>query len=196
MVSSDVVMQTVKRMVDSGVDDNTIKMTLRGINLSEEQIQGILNKAHGVEQPTGSQRQVQVEEDLGEERNKEDEDDNLEEEVEEPFDGPSPADLRKRLEAASQEQVGYHTTTHAMLEGHAEEVDEVKRGVEELHRKMDSAPRLSSETIGSIGSLDKRISMLEKQVAETKANTIALQELLKKILETDRKTLLELQKKK
>jgi len=42
--------------------------------------------------------------------------------------------------------------------------------------------------------LDKRMSSLEKEISETKANTIALQSLLKKILETNKKTLLKLEK--
>ena len=73
-------------------------------------------------------------------------------------------------------------------------MDSVKNDISNLHGKINSVPSLSKEDIAKLSMLDKRMSSLEKEISETKANTIALQSLLKKILETNKKTLLKLEK--
>src|SRR3989338_7456693 len=203
MVSNDVVMQTVKRMISSGVDDNTVRVTLRGIGLSDAEIDNIMAQAKGItpkeekevrKSPADSipeysknkenDSEEGADEDLEEDDS--DSDDEYAEDLEE-----TPEAMGKRLDQVSQEQSAQHTTTHDILEEHGDKLGDVHKSINELHDKFDSSPKLSSESIGKLNALDKRISWLEKEVAETKANTIALQELLQKILETNRKTLLE-----
>lgn len=211
MVSSEVVMQTVKRMISSGVDDETIKMTLRGINMPDSEIDSIIAQAKqitpgqaraaedavsGAEEGLGENGQDSDEGDDGQEAAEGDESDaeNAGEE-EESSSEESDEDLGEALRDASQEQQAHHTTTHTMLEEHSNKMDDLHRNVSAIHEKIDSAPRLSAETVSKLGALDSRLSGLERQVAETKANTLALQELLQKILDTNRKILIELQKK-
>ena len=205
MAMNDVVLQTVKRMVSSGVDDNTIRMTLQGINIPEEEIQAVINEAKGIKpsetrfQQSGEtegagdslQGQVPSPDDDTDDGVLDDGDAEDYDESEEDFPEPS---MRKEAEAISQEQAAQHTTTHTYLEEQGQKIDDVQKNMQALHVKVDSSPKISSETIGKIDSLDKRMSSLEKEIGETKANTIALQDLLKKILETDKKTLLKLEK--
>ena len=200
MVSSDVVKDTVKRMISSGVDDETIRITLQGINLSEEEISKVINQAKGVspQATTATVQEVETDPQLKEEDHEELEETERELRSEDPVEpaGPTPSELRNRLESLSGEQAAQHTTTHNLMEEHSQKVDEVKKNVVDLQKQIKSTPTFSQDAVVKVGGLDKRISALEKQIAETKANTIALQDLLKKILETNKKTLLELQKKK
>ena len=53
----------------------------------------------------------------------------------------------------------------------------------------------SPETVKKIGSVDARLSSLEREMTEVKALAIALQDILKKILDTDRQILNRLEKK-
>ena len=200
MVSSDVVMETVKRMVSSGVDDETIRVTLKGINLPDEEISKVINQAKGIspQAETATVQEVETTPDLEEQDHEELEDEPEELRSEDPPQpvGPTPSELRNRLESLSGEQAAQHATTHNLMEEHSQKVDEVKKSVVDLQKQINSTPTLSQSAVTQVGGLDKRISGLEKQIAETKANTIALQGLLKQILETNKKTLLELQKKK
>lgn len=208
MVSNDVVMQTVKRMISSGVDDNTVRVTLRGIGLSDPEIDNIMAEAKGItpkEEKTirkspqesipeyheskEADSEENADEDLDEDDSESDEE--YAEDLEE-----TPEAMRKRLDQVSQEQSAQHTTTHNILDEHADKLGDVHQSINDLHDKFDSSPKLSSESIAKLNALDKRISGLEKEVAETKANTIALQELLKKILEANRKMISLLEKKK
>lgn len=196
MVANDVVLQTVKRMVASGIDDNTIRTTLRGINLPDKEIDSILREAKlGVsgqapEEPATEEEAVEEgeagaegsgEENIGEEDNGED---------------VGGEDIREHIESTSQEQLAHHTETHQMLDEHADKLGEVHEDVGALHEKIDSMPRISPEVIAGISALDHRLSSLEKVVAETNANTNALKSLMQKIIEANRQLLLELQKKK
>jgi len=195
MVSNEVVLQTVKRMISSGVDDNTIKITLAGISLSGAEIESVLAEAKGitVQPPAQPQKAPATQEDLQEQDAADDGADDISgEEGEEDY---AEGDLSEDAKDASDEQFASHAATHTMLEEHAGKIDDVQQGIAELHEKIDSAPKITPQAVAQLEALDKRISSLEKEVGETKANTIALQGILQKILETDRKTLLELQKK-
>ena len=197
MVSNEVVLQTVKRMISSGVDDGTIKATLHGIGLPDSQISEIISQAKGLPLSQKSEP-VQDAADSTEEPSEAGADDELAQGDDSEYAGEEDAggeDLRGEIADSSQEQLAHHTTTHNILEQHTGKMDEMHKDIVGLHEKFDSAPKLSNEELAKLSALDVRISALEKEVGETKANTIALQGLLQKILETDRKTLLELQKK-
>ncbi|MCR4334963.1 MAG: hypothetical protein NUV57_00310 [archaeon] len=205
MVSNDVIMSTVKRMLSSGVDDDTIRMTLKGINLGEEEIDNVINEAKGVSSDSPKTRvdaktafenlkkskEPEIEE--GDSADYNGSEDSVDDDSEED-DSEEAVDVKKELEAVSQEQAAQHTTTHQLLDEHREQMQSVQTNVADLHKKFDSSPSLSPETIGKINALDKRMTSLEKEISETKANTIAIQDLLKKILETNKKTLLKLEK--
>ena len=195
MVSNEVVMQTVKRMISSGVDDNTIITTLKGINLSDEEIEKVMNEAKGIKPqiniPEKKQEVQKTQEVSSEEEDSEEE--NYDSADEEKAQKPE-KNVSKDIASASQEQAAQHTTTHTYLEEHGEKIDSVKNDISNLKGKINSTPSLSKEDIAKLSMLDTRMSALEKEISETKANTIALQSLLKKILETNKKTLLKLEK--
>ena len=196
MVSTDVVLQTVKRMVSTGVDDATIKATLQGIGLSDPEILQIIRDAKGLGQSPASAAQGASQE------SEQDPEQGANEELSEGDDSEyageeedADTDLKDQIEDSGEEQLANHTTTNTVLDQHTGKMEEMHNDISALHEKLDSTPRLSGEEIAKLSALDLRISALEREVAQTKANTIAIQGLLQKILETNRKTLLELQKK-
>lgn len=185
MVSSQVVIETVKRMANSGIDDATIRMTLKGIDLSDKEIDDILSSVK-----TGKMPMPQS--DPAEEEPQEDEGEDIEDGEEEAPHG----EISREINAVSQEQQALHTTTHQILEEHGDKLGEVHRAVGEINEKVSTPPQFSADAIARISALDNRISSLEKEISETKANTIALQQLLSRVLEANREIILELQKKK
>ncbi len=202
MVSNEVVLQTVKRMVATGVDDSTIRMTLKGINLADADIDSVIAEARGgmpgkagrqQSQPAAAASEEEQVDYEGEAENSGDGSEGGEYEGE--GEENSTDELKSQIQGSSQEQMAHHETTHNILEEHSDKMEQMHSDITALHRKIDAAPRLSSESIAQLNALGARISALEKEIGETKANTIALQGLLQKILETDRKALLELQKK-
>lgn len=194
MVSNEVVMQTVKRMISSGVDDNTIRTTLKGIDLSEEEIEKVMNESKGITPQNKAPEQKQESQQKSEVSSEDDSDEENYDSIGEAESQPPEKKVSKEIASASQEQAAQHTTTHTYLEEHGEKIDSVKNDISNLKGKINSTPSLSKEDIAKLSMLDKRMSSLEKEISETKANTLALQSLLKKILETNKKTLLKLEK--
>ncbi len=217
MASNDVVLQTVKKMMASGVDDETVRMTLRGISLSDDEINGVMEEARGTTKggraqaggaAFGANRNSMEEKEEGPEgegeeggggdAGEEDTDGEEGEEGADDFGGGDGSDdaLHGHIESASQEQLAHHSETHQMLEGHADRLEAARRDIGSLHEKFDSLPRLPNEAIATISALDRRISSLEKAVAEAGAGTLALKGLMQKIMDSERQILLELQKRK
>lgn len=200
MVSNDVVLQTVKRMLASGIDDETIKMTLKGISLSDEEGLQVLAEAKGMS-PDEEKAAAQAADDAINEGKEGGEDgeggDDAEEGDDSDLGDDASADgLHSHIESSAQEQLSHHSQTHQLLQEHADKIDAVHEDVESLHGKIDSSQRLPSEAIASISALDRRISSLEKAVGETGASALALKSLMQKIVDSQRQILLELQKKK
>jgi ribosomal protein L12E/L44/L45/RPP1/RPP2 len=211
MVLNEVILDTVKRMVSSGVDDETIRITLKSIELSDAEIDEIIAEVRGtkakpvVSKNQSPSEQVSSKQYVSEEKegDTQEDEENLPEEPEEPIiEGDNEvtaedvSEIRKQIHASSGEQIAMHTTTHQMLDEHYGKLSEVHDSINELHQKVDSSPQISPETVAKISALDLRISGLEKEISEVKANTIALQGLLQKILEANREIISELEKKK
>lgn len=228
MVSNDVVIQAVKRMMASGVDDETVRMTLRGISLSDEEISEVLREVRGTTRKEqaeaedaafGAMRGSGAGKDNGSQGDGPDgeggEDGGADEgeggdegvaegndaggeEGDDDFQGEegSADELHGHIDSASQEQLAHHSETHQMLVEHADRLEAVQGGIGSLHEKVDSMPRLPNEAIAALSALDRRLSSLEKAVAESGAGTSALKSLMQKIIDSERQILLELQKKK
>ena len=160
MVDAQVVQETVKRMVDSGIDSETIRQTLADIGLSEAEIQRALSQAGA---PASAQAAGRAE--------------------------PSPEKVRDSLLEDAEDADLRETTTHAALEEQGLRLDELHDKMDSLHEKV-SSPSLSQ------AALDARLNQFEKDLGEIKAVTRALQDLLKKILETNRETLARLEQQK
>ena len=216
MPSNEIVMQTVRRMISSGVDDETIRMTLKGINIPDEEIERVIFQAKGaVQKPQPSYQQTsqplqQAEEEGAESgQDYEESEEPYQEDDSEPDSGEGDKELEEDLEEEpsypqpqpkqyyrpAQDEAAHHSTTHNLLEEHGQRMDTVQQGISDLHRKFDSAPRLSPQAVTNLNSIEKRIFALEGEIKQVKGNTVALQNLLKSVLETNRKILLGMKKK-
>lgn len=237
MVSRDVVLQTVKRMYSSGVDDDTVISTLKDIGISDEEIKSVIAEAKGIKQeqkptpppqPTGvapkpAGAAAEAAEDIGEEYKG-----GAEEEGEEEYEETAgankeePAQERKEsllkekpsyvsgnplppeqetiakraaehvnenLKSAQDEAALRDNAIHATIEEHSEKLDKLSKGIAQIQKGGPGA-------IATDSSLNKKLNELQKDIGEVKAATSALQDLLKKILSTNRSILIRLEKKK
>ena len=216
MVSKELIMGTIKKMFSSGVDDETVRNTLKDIGLSDSEISAYISEAKGGRpvqevQSKGmqekvmqkSQEEVQREEDAGESEEESPEVESSSEEGgygdEDSEEGDSESGLEDRLRDEVQgvrdvHELG-HSATHMALEDHSEMLDDIQKKIDVLYAKIDSSPSISPETIKKINSLDAKITSIEKELLEVKALSNALQDILKKVLDTDREVLNRLEKK-
>jgi len=210
MPESPVVHETVKRMLSSGIDDETIKLTLMDIGLTEAEARAAIAGAKGIapkpaarpepppetvsEAGEADEEEEQTSPDEETEASSEEDEmagaigeDTIEEEPSAPVKaGPKPV---SRAVRPAEEQQLRETTSQVLAEEHHAAIGDVGRRVEELHEKLPAA-MMPNE------NLQKSLIAQARDISDLKASSSALQSLLKKILETDRKILLELSKKK
>ncbi|MFH1586980.1 MAG: hypothetical protein ABID38_03940 [Candidatus Diapherotrites archaeon] len=171
MVNKEVVLSTVKKMYESGIDDETVKSTLRDIGLEEGEIKSIINEVKGGipsgEEPDPSEK------------------DPVAGAGEVPASGE---DINQQIAGIREDHDLANTTTQTQFEEHAQKVDEVHRRVDDLHAKIDSSTQ--SDLSQRLQIIDRKMNTLEADLGEVKANTSALKSILEKILETNRKILL------
>lgn len=163
MVSKGVVLETIRKMIDSGIDDSIIVQTLKDTGLSDDEIEGYIEEVRG----TGS--------DSGPEDRK-----------------PAKQEREIRQQSPEQEtQELLHSATHNKLNEHSEKLEGVEKNVSNLHQKIDSLTRgpNNRELLNELALLNNRIATLEKQVSDAKALASASKSLLEKILDTNRKVL-------
>ena len=217
MVSKELIMGTIKKMFSSGVDDETVRNTLKDIGLSDAEINAYISEAKGtkpvqaspskgVQENVMQQARQQVKEETegseeassGEESGSDEETD--EDYADEDFDEvESSSGMEERIRGDVQDtrdvhELG-HSATHLALEDHSETLDEIQRKIDALSSKLDLAPSLPTDTIKKINSLDAKITSIEKEIMEVKSLSTALQDILKKVLDTDRQVLNRLEKK-
>ncbi|MFH1752023.1 MAG: hypothetical protein ABH821_03755 [archaeon] len=195
-----VIVDTVKKMLSSGVDDLTITSTLKDIGIEENEIQGFIAKAKGQEAPVTTaskpaepslKPESNVKQQLSELQSKQS-----------PETAPEPAPLPKTQPASSSEvdeENGLMETQEKILgeehleklDMHGKKIDDLNANVGMLHEKVESSPSFQAN-----GKLLEKINSLQTDLTEVKSMSSALQIILKQILETNRKTLMELQLKK
>lgn len=170
MVNKEVVLSTVKKMYESGIDDETVKSTLSDIGLDEGEMQSIMDEAKG-----GIPSEAEI--------------------APEPTPEVSAGEVHASTEEIKEQISGMredhdlaHTTAQNQMDEHAQKVDEVHKKVDELHAKIDSS--VPSDLSQGIRQIDRKMNTLEADLGEVKANTLALKSILEKILETNRKILL------
>ena len=104
-------------------------------------------------------------------------------------------DTMKNEVATQAEALELHaTTTQNVLDMQNNKIDEVSQQMQEVKQSVASAPAPATSTLS--GSADYRLAELQKQLDETNAGMNACLDLMKKILETDRKILVDLELKK
>ncbi len=168
MVNRAVVLETIKKMYDSGVEDSVVRQTLKDIGLSDREISLYIAEVKGEAPPAQSPA---AEEAAGAVTEKE--------------------AIKKHLEERREAEEAMHTTTHAALESQNSKLAEVKEKLGVCEAKL---AQLSSKPGGKdleekITALNHRIAALERQVGDLQALNKALHTVMQKILETDRKVL-------
>jgi DNA-binding transcriptional MerR regulator len=166
MVNEQIMIDTVSRMIEAGIDDATIISTLTDAGLTQEQCLQIIDK---VKQPP------------------------VQEEVQQ---NTSPSiqevqNLKNVVEAQSDVQSIHAQTTSTILDDHEQQLAEVSDKINSIQSTISSnqSPKTDS-------SLAYRLSVLEKKLEEVNSISKAQLDLMQKILEANRKILTELEAKK
>ena len=213
MVSKEIVMGTVKRMADAGIDKETIKSTLRDIGLTDSEISAYLQDA-GLEAPATPAAQASPEstpeqsplsepaepktsepesvsdEDFGGSLDGED----LLEEHHEKIAQKTADKLAGQIELIKNEQGMKEAANRLVMEEHKQKLSEIGTKIASVNASMPKQEHVGELSV-RIKALEELIFELQNDLSEVKASTGALQSLLKKILETDRQILLNTSKK-
>lgn len=224
LVSRAIVLETIKRMYASGVDDETVKSTLRDIGLTDSEITNYLAEAKGESQTQSApkkpmqgfskpapkeEEKEELDEDSASSENssgKEDDDLGFEEGDaeglgEEDFESESDS-LAERTASKIKESLDDHLDSRELshetamnaLEEHGQNLSSIHQKIDVLHEKISSGPSISPQMIAQINSIEKKVIALEKELGEIKASENALQSLLKKILEANQSILNKMKK--
>ena len=175
MVDKEVVLTTIRKMLDAGLDDSVISTTLADVGLTSDEVKMYLGQAKKPLSPVPSQPASPSSGNSGD------------------SSSASPSVSNPLAE----ENALLHETTQSALNEHSESLGEITDQLSRIENLLTQVSKLPiAELNAKIGSFDKKISDNTREIADVKAQTSALREILEKVLETDRDTLLELQKKK
>ncbi len=166
MVNKEIVIETIKKMYDSGIDDSVVEQTLKDIGLAQGEIKAFIAEARGGAAPAG-------EAPLGRVMNQ-------------------TVDLIKRhIDETHEAQEAMHSTTQAALEEHGARVDAVHErvgAVEERLGAIASGPS-NQQLQDSIVALNVKIAVMDQQVRDLKSSANATKSVMEKVLETCREIL-------
>lgn len=194
MVDKKVVVKTIKKMLDSGIEDDVIQSTLSDLGLTESEAEELLASAKG--------KSVSSEEKTAET------DDSVEEGIEEAIESDeSDADessgqnydidsvikktsdrIKSHLAEKEQSDELKEQSTHLKLDEHDEKLDEIHSKIDLMHEKLDSSSAFF-ELNKKVSSIEKSISEIKSDLKDSKAQINAVHDIMKKILETERKLL-------
>lgn len=170
MVSEQVVNDTVKRMLASNIDEETIVSTLADIGIDDAKAKEIVaNVKSGSAQEADAKKQAQADSQVDETQQK-------------------VATMQNELAAQGEKSELHETATHTMLNDHADKLDEMNKKVDEVHKVVSSPQNIDA-------SLKVKLEELEKRVSDVNAQTTAMMDVMKKVLETNRSILTELKSK-
>jgi len=195
MVDKSVVLSTVKNMLDSGLDLDIIKDTLKDIGLSDSEVTEVLKQARSERKPAENAPEKVLEQDAEEETETQEPEEGIE--MPEPLPLAPAQKYQPQMPQASNEIADSAGVQNAVLE--------LGSKIEELKERIDGFSGISpastnaqsgSQTSVDYGMLQARLDSLSNDVKELKAGTNALVDLMKKILETDRQVLLSLEGKR
>ena len=168
MVSEQIGNDTVKRMLASNIDEETIISTLADIGIEDAKAKEIIANVKGgvapAQEPTGSIPPA---------------DNTTDQKVE---------TMQNELATQGEKSELHETATHNILNEHGNKLDKMNKKVDDVHKVVSSPVQTDS-------SFSVRIAEVEKKLDDVSAQTTALLDLMKKILETDRQILTELKSK-
>lgn len=184
-----IVIDSVRKMLSSGLDAQTIKYTLLDLGLSEREADDALTIAQGkAPSPASPVSPAPVEKESPFVKSP-----TLP--VYESVSNPVPAS-----NSISQQVLASTTATQLAMDEHKDQLAEVHASVSDLHEKVDSisssvSGTASADVLAKLSLLSNRLSALEHEITDLKAQGSGLQSLLSKVLETNRDVLLELQRR-
>ena len=200
MVNEKVVLDTIKKMKQSGLDDQIIKNTLLDIGLGEQEASSFLEQVSGklvkktesvsvdgenvstVGLSNGGVGSGQENEDLSFEDDVQD--DEIVTDEHEQIAEKTAQKVKQHIDSQAQELEFHQTRTNVSLDEHKNTLDEIHSKVDSMHSDFSS-----NESVKTIKVIEKEIQMLKKDLSETKALQMATKELMEKILEANRKLL-------
>jgi len=166
LVNEAIVNDTVKRMLDSGIDQPTIIATLKDIGLSDADANAVIQKMSTPPPSPAVNPDTQATVD----------------EVRQ---------MKEEMVVQGEKQALNEESTHAKLDEHREKIDGINQKVSEVHeavRKMplNGAPKIDQKTV----------TELNLKLDEVSATAKATRDLMQQILEINRRILTELESKK
>jgi len=181
MVNRSVVLETVRKMLSQGIDESTIESTLQDIGMADEEIASVIAESKGASTVIPSKpAKPRVEEE------NEDESESEPDETE--------AELHRENPLIDQGLV--NSSVHVAVETQGKRIEDLHRNVSQLHEKLDSYSQAGAEQISSrLGAIEKKLEELNANVSDSRALNSALQDLMQKILEANRRILAGIDKK-
>jgi len=158
MVDKEIVLQTVKKMYESGIDDSVVEQTLKDIGLNPDEIKQYIAEAKGVPVQAEAQRPE-----------------------------PKPLEKRIAPNPEAEAQEAMHTTTHAALETQTAQNSELLEKLDSLERKLKGiSPGSQSQDLVSINqrlsSLEKKVSEIKAEVSAARGIVEKILETDRKVL--------------
>ena len=190
MVNKAIVLETIKKMRASGIEDAVILDTLKGIGLDRHDAEDYLASVSENPAPAGtlagapSKAAPKLEFRPGLKPTPE----NAPAGASEKIADRTASAVKKHLDEHREETELRETKTHAALIEHAEKLTEVEGGVSKLNEKISSFSSASPPDLSAkLNSIDRKISELGRKISDVKAEVSATKSIMEKVLEANRK---------
>ena len=158
MADEQAIINTIKKMLSSEIDEDTIISSLKDIGLSENHAKELLSAAKGE-----SPQSIEQEETTA-----------LPEEDEEEFKAIDEGigEAREKLVSRGEQEELKHSSIHSKLEQHSQKMDEQSDSLGEMHSKINVLnKKVSSIDSQSTAELNSKISAIQKQLNELQKQT-------------------------
>jgi len=156
MVDKEIVLETIKKMYESGIDDSVVVQTLKDIGLKPNEIQQYIDEVKGVSPAA------------------------------EPVPEPKPLEARMAAAEEKVDHGALHTTTHVALEEQSAKTTELLEKIESLESKLAVKGKgPSSDQIATnqrLGTIEKKVSDIKAEVEATRSIMEKILETDRKVL--------------
>ncbi len=139
MVNEEIVNETIKRMLDTGIDEETIISTLNDIGIDAAQAKKMIESQKSPAKEEDDIDKVDLDEQAKRIRS-----------------------MQNEYESQSKTQQLHETTTHNMLGAHADKLDELHKKIDEVKQTVSVKGNDSSLTV-KLSSLEEKVSELKAQ---------------------------------
>lgn len=158
MVNKEIVLDTIKKMYDSGIDDEVVEQTLRDIGLNAVEIKDYIAEAKGTAA-----------------------------EADEPVPERKPLDERMQAAAEEPDHIAMHTTTHIALDGQAEHLEKLLEKMESIENRLESqkpssAPESFAAANQRMAEMEKQLREIKAELSATKTIMEKILETDRKVL--------------